>query len=40
MVMPIKNRKADADQWRSSIALQILAIGVANQKIDWLGEQE
>jgi hypothetical protein len=40
MVMAIEDREADADQRRAGVALQILAVGVADQEVDRLGEQQ
>src|ERR1019366_7576994 len=40
VVVPIENREADPDQRRSGIAIKIFAVCVADQKVDWLREQQ
>ena len=40
MMVPVENREGQADQRRSGIALEIFAVGVADQEIHRLGEQQ
>src|SRR5450755_1971276 len=40
MMMTIEDWESDADQRRFRVAFQVLAVSVANQEIDGLGEQQ
>lgn len=38
--MTVEDRETNPDQRRAGIALEIFSIGIANQEIHWLREQE
>src|SRR5208282_2722883 len=40
MMVPVEDREGEADQRRCGIALKILAVGVTDQEVDRLGEQQ
>ena len=40
MMVTVEDREAETDQRRLGVALQKLAVGVADQKVDRLGEEQ